>query len=113
MVALTKVELCIAEDSAWLTKKQLKLNTEKSEAIVFFQAKQRDILLADVYITVAGHRIQSSSCVRNLGVLFDNNLKMEHQIANTVQKGATIRFEILDKFGHIWPKNHARHLFTH
>ena len=37
------------------------------------------------YITVAGHRIQPSSCVRNLGALFDSNLKIEHQIANTVK----------------------------
>ena len=58
---------------------------EKSEAIVFFPAKQRGSLPADEYITVAGHRIQPSSCVRNLGVLFDSNLKMEHQIANIVK----------------------------
>ena len=65
-----KVELCVAEVAAWLTKNLLKLNTEKSEAIVFFPAKQRDSMSADVYITVAGHLIQPSSCVRNLGVQF-------------------------------------------
>ena len=75
----------MAEVAAWLTKNQLKRNRKKSEAIVFFPAKQRDSLPADVYITVAGHRIQPSSCVRKLGVLFDSNLKMEHQIANTVK----------------------------
>ena len=53
--------------------------------IVFFPAKQHDRLSANVYITVASHRIQPSSCVRNLGVQFDCNLKMEHQIANTVK----------------------------
>ena len=83
--ALKKVKLCVAEVDTWLTKNLLKLNREKSEAIVFFPAKQRDSLPADVYITVAGHRIQPSSCVRNLGVQFDSNLKMEHQIANTVK----------------------------
>ena len=80
-----KLELCVAEVAAWLTKKLLKLNTEKSEAIVFSPAKQRDSLPVDVYITIAGHRIQPSSCVRSLGVQFDSNLKMEHQIANTVK----------------------------
>ena len=83
MAALEKVELCVAEVAAWLNKNLLKFNREKSEAIVFFPAKQRDSLPADVYITVAGHRIQASSCVRNLGVQFDSNLKMEHQVANT------------------------------
>ena len=38
---------------------------------------------ADVYIAVAGHRIQPSLCVWYLGVLFNSNLKMEHQMANT------------------------------
>ena len=71
--------------AAWLTRNQLKLNTEKSEAIVFSPAKKRGSLPTNVYITVAGHRIQPSSCVRSLGVLFDSNLKMEQQIANTVK----------------------------
>ena len=79
------VKLCVEEVAAWLTKNRLKLNREKSEAIVFFPAKQRDSRPADVYITVAGHRIQPSSCVRNLGVQFDSNLKIEHQIVNTVK----------------------------
>ena len=79
------MELCIAEVAAWLTKNPLKLNREKSEVIVFFPAKQRDSLPADVYITVSGHQIQPSSCVCNLGVQFDSNIKMEHQIANTVK----------------------------
>ncbi len=85
VAALAKVELCVAEVAAWLTRNQLKLNTEKSEAIVFSPAKKRGSLPANVYITVAGHRIQPSSCVRSLGVLFDSNLKMEQQIANTVK----------------------------
>ena len=82
---LKKVDLCVAEVTVWLTKNLLKLNREKSEAIIFFPAKQHDGLPADIYITVAGHRIQPSSCVHNLGVQFDSNLKMEHQIANTVK----------------------------
>ena len=84
VAALKKVELCVVEVAAWLTKKLLKLNRYKYEVIVFFPAKQPDNLPADVYITVAGHRIQSSSCVSNLGVQFDSNLKLEHHIANNV-----------------------------
>jgi len=36
-------------------------------------------------MTVAGHQIQPSSCVSNLGVTFDCNLRMEQQIANIVK----------------------------
>ena len=55
VTALKKVELCVPEVAAWLTKTLLKLNRETSEAIVFFPAKQRDSLPADVCIAVAVH----------------------------------------------------------
>ena len=48
VAALKKVELCVAEVAAWLTKNLLKLNREKFKAIVFFPAKQRDSPPADV-----------------------------------------------------------------
>ena len=70
VAALKKVELYIAEAAVWLTKNLFKLNRDKSEAIVFFPAKQRDSLPADVYMTVAGHWIQPSSCARNLDAQF-------------------------------------------
>ena len=85
VTALAKVELCVAEVAAWLTNNSLKLNMEKSEVIIFSSAKKRDSLPADLYMTVAGHQIQPSSCVRNLGVTFDCNLRMEQQIANVVK----------------------------
>ena len=87
VTALAKVELCVAEVAAWLTKinNNLKLNMEKSEVIMFSSAKKRDSLPADLYMTVAGHQIKPSSCVRNLGVTFDCNLRMEQQIANVVK----------------------------
>ena len=52
---------------------------------MFSSAKKRDSLPADLYITVAGHQIKPSSCVLNLGVTFDCNLRMEQQIANVVK----------------------------
>ncbi|KAI0214953.1 hypothetical protein LSAT2_033040 [Lamellibrachia satsuma] len=45
VAALKKVDLCIAEVAAWLTKTLLKLNRKNSEAIVFFPAKQQKIIL--------------------------------------------------------------------
>ena len=52
---------------------------------MFSSAKKRDSLPTDLYMTVAGHQIQPSSCVGNLGVTFDCNLRMEQQIANIVK----------------------------
>ena len=85
VMALAKVELCVSEVAAWLTNVNLKFNMEKSEVIIFSSAKKRDSLASDLYMIVAGHQIQPSSCVRNLVVIFDCNLMMEQQIANIVK----------------------------
>ena len=60
-----------------LKKNQLKLNREKSEAIVFLTTKQRVDLPAEVPLTIAGHRAILRSSVRNWGVLFNSGLTME------------------------------------
>ena len=72
---MKKVELCIVEVAAWLPKQR---------NLRWSSSSRRESLPADVYVTAAGHRIQPSLCVRNLGVQFDSNMKMEHQIANNV-----------------------------
>ena len=56
-MALSKVEACVAEVADWMEKNQLKLNKEKSEAVIFLTAKQRVDLPAEVSLTVAGHRV--------------------------------------------------------
>ena len=85
VAALPKVELCVAEVAAWLTNNNLKLNMQKSEAIIFSSVKKRNSLPADWCITIADHHIQHSSCTRRLCVIFDCNLRMEQQTANMVK----------------------------
>ena len=55
VAALTKVELCVSEVSAWLTNNKLKLNMEKSEAIIFASVKKCEKPANCLYIPVAGH----------------------------------------------------------
>ena len=40
VVALSKVEACVVEMADWTERNKLKLNKEKSEAIIFITAKQ-------------------------------------------------------------------------
>ena len=81
VAGLSKVEACVAAVAGWREIKQLKLNVEKSEAIIFVTAKQRVDLPAEVSLTIAEHRIIPKSSVRILGVLFDSGLTMEAHIA--------------------------------
>ena len=61
----------------------LKLNAEKSQAILFQPLKHGVNKQPEVCVEVAGRRIALSTSVRNLGVVFDSRLSMEEQVAQT------------------------------
>ena len=79
--AITKIEQCLTEMTGWYGKNQLKLNTEKSEAVIFLTSKQRNDLPSDISVTIGGHRVVPKPSVRNLGVILDSGLTMQAQVA--------------------------------
>ena len=64
--AITKIEQCLTEVTDWYGKNQLKLNTEKSEAVIFLTSKQRNDLPSDISVTIGGHRVVPKLCKRRL-----------------------------------------------
>ena len=83
--ALARIETCIIEVAAWMAENDLKLNAEKSQAIIFQTSKHRVNKQPEVCVEIAGHRIALSTSVRNLGVVFDSRLNMEEQVAQTAK----------------------------
>ena len=81
--ALATIETCIIEVAAWMARNDLKLNAEKSQAILFQPLKHGVNKQPEVCVEVAGRRIALSTSVRNLGVVFDSRLSMEAQVAQT------------------------------
>jgi hypothetical protein len=79
--AITKIEQCLTEVTDWYGKNQLKLNTEKSEAVIFLTSKQRNDWPTDISLTIGGHRIVPKPYVRNLGVLHDSGLTTQAHVA--------------------------------
>ena len=79
--AITKIEKYLAEVTDWYGKNQLKLNTEKSEAVIFLTSKQRDDLPPDISETIGGHRVVPKPSARNLGLILDSGLTMQAQVA--------------------------------
>ena len=73
----------IIEVAAWMARNDLKLNAEKSQAILFQPLKHGVNKQPEVCVEVAGRRIALSTSVRNLGVVFDSRLSMEEQVAQT------------------------------
>ena len=55
--ALARIETCIIEVAAWMAKNDLKLNSEKSQAILFQTSKHRVNKQPEVCVEIAGHRI--------------------------------------------------------
>ena len=61
--ALARIETCIIEVAAWMAKNDLKLNAEKSQAIIFQPSKHRVNKQPEVCVEIAGHRIALSTLV--------------------------------------------------
>ena len=64
--AITKIEQCMTEVTDCYGKNQLKLNSEKSEAVIFLTSKQRNELPSNISVTIGGHRVVPKPSVRNL-----------------------------------------------
>ena len=83
--ALLKIEACVVEVADWMVRNQLKLNKDKSQAIIFHTVKQSPHVPVDTYVNIAGQRVRLATSVRNLGVLFDSALTMESQVASVAK----------------------------
>ena len=73
------------EVADWMVRNQLKLNKDKSQAIIFHNVKQSPHVPADTYVNIAGQRVRLATSVRNLGVIFDSALTMESQVASVAK----------------------------
>ena len=71
----------------------LKLNADKTEVMLFSNPRTMDTISVDM----GNSSIALTSCVRNLGVMFDSNMTMEQQV-NAVCRSS---YGQLRKIGHI------------
>ena len=74
-LAKSSIEICVQEIKNWMILNGRKLNDEKTE-LVSFSSHYGPSLSLD-FVHVGGETIQPSSCVRNLGVIFDPSVDME------------------------------------
>ena len=75
------LQQCCAEIKTWLTENLLKFNEDKTECMLIgsrFQLAKVNISELDI----GNSQIQVSEKVRNLGVIFDSNMAMSHQISS-------------------------------
>ena len=73
------------EVADWMVRNQLKLNKDKSQAIIFHTVKQSPHVPVDTYVNLAGQRVRLATSVCNLVVLFDSALTMESKVASVAK----------------------------
>ncbi len=73
---------CLADISAWMKEHHLQLNLAKTELLVF---PATPTLQRDFTIQLGSSTITPSSSVRNLGVIFDDQLTFKEHIVKTAR----------------------------
>ncbi|XP_058601970.1 uncharacterized protein LOC131521359 [Onychostoma macrolepis] len=77
-----RISGCLSDISAWMKEHHLQLNLAKTELIVFPAAPT---LQHDITIQLGSSTITPSTSVRNLGVIFDDQLTFKDHIAKTAR----------------------------
>ena len=91
---LTKeLDACTDDTKTWMTENQLKLNNDKTEALLFpFSSSLRPSTISLPDSTTLGcHNIPFTDSARNLGVILNSNLSMKKHIIKIWQ---TAYFEL-------------------
>ena len=78
------VEFCISNVYKWMCRNKLKMNESKTEIMTIGSVSKLNSIDCSS-VNICGHEITVSAKARNLGVIFDSQLSMEHQI-NSVCK---------------------------
>ena len=79
-VTMQKIESCLEDIGTWMSLNKLKLNSEKTELLVI-GSQNLSASQFPSFTAIDGSVTQPSQFVRNIGVIFDNKLNMERQVA--------------------------------
>jgi hypothetical protein len=79
-----KLEDCCLKIKNWMSLNKLKLNDEKTEAIVCGKPSSLQ-KIATPTISIGDHEIKASVAVKNLGLTFDDELSFHDHVSSVVQ----------------------------
>ena len=78
---LQSLNECVSDVSSWMTSNKLKLNEDKTEVMIIgTPAKVKAANISTVEL--GGEQVTATEAVRNLGVIMDSNLSMDHHISH-------------------------------
>jgi hypothetical protein len=102
-VLKSDLEACIDDVRVWMKANKLKLNDDKTEAMLV-GTKLKTASVTDKHITVGEHAVNFSEAAKNLGVYLDQTMSMKKQVSNLcrcayleIRRIGTIRPFLTDK----------------
>uniref|UniRef100_A0A8D0D0W2 Reverse transcriptase domain-containing protein n=1 Tax=Sander lucioperca TaxID=283035 RepID=A0A8D0D0W2_SANLU len=105
---LAKLQACIKDIKSWMTHNFLMLNSNKTEVIVL-GPKHHRTSLSKYIATLDGIALASSTTVRNLGVIFDQDLSFHAHLKQT-SRTAFFHLRNIAKIRNILSQNDAEKL---
>ena len=89
---ITKLERCINDIKAWSSANDLKLNEDKTEVIHVTSHFRKPSHLP--FVNIADVPVQPVKSARNLGVIFENDLRMDTYIQNICRSASYALYKI-------------------
>lgn len=80
--SLDKIKSVVEKVQNWMSRRKLKLNTDKTEIIIIGSEYQLQNLNFPAFCNLNNDKITFKNDVRNLGVIFDKNLSMKNHLKN-------------------------------
>lgn len=80
---IQKINTCLADIRSWMIKNKLKINDDKTEFLTI--TSSRASLTSDVRLCIGQEEVLPSLSCKSLGVMFDNNAKMDAFVRSTCQ----------------------------
>ena len=80
--SVRKIEECVGDIQAWMTRMRLKLNEDKTE---FLMISSPSYIVPPLTFKAGSNTIERSQSCRNLGVIFDSCLNMRLHISNVLR----------------------------
>jgi len=88
-----KLETCLEEVRLWMANNFLKLNDDKTDFIIM-GSKHNLQKVSTTHIKLGNSQIRPNESVKNIGVVLDNQMKMDKQISKTCQAAWFHLFQI-------------------
>ena len=98
--ALDRMNSCIRDVRGWMLKNKLMINDNKTELLLFCSKRaQHQLNEMDITVNVGSIVIHPSTAARNLGVVLDSQLTMEHH-AKAIIKSAHFHLRRIKNIRH-------------